>query len=459
MKIIKIIIFLILFQDILALCLAKMPISSSILLAKYALAFKEMICYICFICYFISLIRHNIKPLFLDGIVILYCTYFFLYIVIPSSLLVDVEIPLEVKIISARTLLWPVMLYSIGRLLIHNRNDGVNIFSYYIKISTISIIIGTILCLMPNTFWHTIGIENLYKTKLGGEDFELLGVVINDSGMPLNFYIDTYTTYGEVRRFSSTIIDPISSGLLIAGLVIFSRCFREYDQNRFRTLFFIFATVISLSKGAIFIAMVGYLFISLKHRWKFLNLAIIMYFLIITSSSYLEFSNIKDRGPALLTTFEYMIDNPLGKGLGTSSYLSLMNLGDNPLKDEDLSRFSLESYFGTMCIQVGLVGGIFFITFMIGLIATNYNLYNLLNNYDKFLSQMSLGGAAISIGLLLVSIISASGFGFVGAGTSLLMVGIIIGCSLDSAFALSESYYCATTARSGPSDELPITLK
>jgi len=252
------------------------------------------------------------------------------------------------------------------------------------------------------------------------------------------FYFKDYFDFDRIRRFSVTIIDPIATGLLMSGLVIFSRSFQEFDRNRFRTFLFIVATILSISKGAMFAALVGYLFITRKHRWKLMGLSLIIGITILIVGAQFELKNIGLRGPALVSTFEFLKRSTGGQGLGTSGALAIVNLGENPIYDEELSPYALESYLGTMCIQVGFVGGAIFLIFMISLIILNYKFYKSLKNRDEILSYLSLGSAGLSIGLLFVSIPSSTGFGFAGVGTSLLMIGVIIGCSINSKFAIEK---------------------
>jgi hypothetical protein len=291
----------------------------------------------------------------------------------------------------------------------------------------LSFIVGIVLILLPDSAWQAMGISELYKLKLTPEGYDAM---YRAGVLPGSFFVWDIPGF-PIRRMSSLIVEPIQTGFVFATLFLLATSLSSRHRITPRMLVFGLATLLALSRGGLFLAGLGYLFMRIK-RPKFVTLfgiitatVIVAFFSLVWQPLFGETGTSRRVGTLVLgltTSFRH----PLGYGLGTTDYLSIIRSGSTSLLPENLDSSVSESFIGTFGTSTGLVGIALFLGFMLALTIHLFRIWQKHKQQEFVLSRAALGMSGAIMALIVVGILSASGYGFVGIGIVFVLSGLIV---------------------------------
>ena len=369
--------------------------------------------------------------------------YVAMFVIIPNQFLKGATIPLLEKIIAARGLAILPVLYLLGRWLPLRANDLNRFIRFLMIIGAVSLFSGIVLTALPASVWHQLGLYQLCAAKWGAATARILAFQVG--GFPANFWFpdfpESIVPSPGIRRLSSLIVDPIASGLVFATLLLIAAAVRKRGRFDVWMLLFGVGTLLTFSRGGMLVTGMGYVFLKIKRLRLGLILGIVILLSAFSGYSILlpfsvGISGTLNRGPALLGGLAFTLDHPMGRGIGSSGFLTRVRTGaregEDMLEREGLTPFALESFVGIIGLQTGIIGILLFLGFLVKLISRLYQVYVEQKKQDPVLGRTGLAMAGVMAGLLLTSIVSSSGYGFAGVGLAYLLAGLTINQSLSA---------------------------
>lgn len=364
-----------------------------------------------------------------DWFAIALSAWVILYLFIPNTVLGGPSISFITKLTAARMILILMLLYVFGRWVPFQDGDLSRTLWLFFCVGLVSLLLGVMMTLMPTQTWLTIGLRDYYGVKLGTD----IADSILAFGLPRNFYFPdlppSLVPWPGLRRLSTTIVAPNTVALVFSGLFLIAASRSRKGLSR-GELFFGLGTLLAMGRGGLFVAVIGYLLIKFTRPWLILSFGLLgglgilyLYREALTGPMWNAGTGLRFSG--LVDGLLYTIRNPLGKGLGTSSYLALARAGEG-FEVGNVPSFSAEMFFNTIGIQIGLVGYILFIGFMLSTVRQLFYIWRNWYIRDIVFAKTSLGLSGIMMGLFLLSFFSATGYGFVGVGLMFMFSGIVI---------------------------------
>lgn len=369
-----------------------------------------------------------------------------LHLALPSAFPGSVGAGFEARATSARSLLVPVLLYGAGRFSYLSRGDFERVVRLVMTLALAALLVGLTLIMIPEGGWANLGLRELLLLKLGPKTVDL--ILEPSRHIPYGMYFSDLSPqlipWPGIRRMSSTIMDPIASGLMFSGLLVLATSYSAGRGPTLGVLAFAIGTLMSLTKGGFAVAATGLLYV--KSRSPKLAAAVavtgallgtILYVGVLPRTAGVTGTAIRPLAAA--AGFGQALAYPLGRGLGASGYLTVARTGEDILAEQEgLTPFAVETFVGTAGIQLGLVGIVLYFGFMLGLSNALYRISRTLRGQNLLLGRSALALGGIVWGLLAVSALSSSGFGFVGVGVMFLLSGLALNPSLRSAVAPSH---------------------
>lgn len=311
---------------------------------------------------------------------------------------------LTTVLVCLRQLFIPFILILYGYSLDLTDNDIEKYLDFVIGVGIWQAIFGVIeRFILGDIFWLKLNISNLFKTK--GFNSWIM------SNLPGNYYsYDLYHILGiRIRRLVGIMTDPLLTSHYLAlclVLMIFrTKRFSLKDKLIFGTM--MVACILTLSKGAILIILFGVLvkvYIKNKDLGRLLLIVGICTLAIIISTNIFSTVSIHLKGITSIIQYSSLI----GYGIGTAGNMAGLS---------GTKTLSGESYMGMLIIQIGIIGCIMFVAYIMFLIK------KVLKNHKE--SDMWIGGVAFVIGALLEAIVSESAISFVGSGYGFIILGIL----------------------------------
>jgi len=384
------------------------------------------------------LFKHWTLP---DWLAVALSAWIALYLVLPSSVFGGVDVPFIAKLTSARSYLVFTMLYLVGRWVSIQIGDLKRAARLFFAVALMSFAVGLFLTAMPGSMWQAIGIREFFQFKVGERATD---IIFMRTDLPGNFYFPdlpaSLVPYPGVRRMSSTIIEPITTGLVFASLFLMAVALSKRHRLTPRILVFGVAALLAFGRGGILLAGVGYLFIRLKKPALVIFagamasvLVLLLYKNVLPIPTWGGGTALRLNG--MVDGILWTINHPLGIGLGTSNYLTLVRSGGanarggdglGALRGADFPSFSSEIFVNTLGTQTGLFGTGLFLAWLFSLIRKLFIVWRANERSDFTLARMALAMSGAMAGLLLLSFMSSSGYGFVGVGMSFLFSGLAI---------------------------------
>lgn len=310
---------------------------------------------------------------------------------------------LYTRLICFRQLLTPFVLMLYGGLFKLSKDKIHDYLRFLVNLALIQAIFGIIeRFMLGDGFWFSLHIEKY----MGSKGFNAW---VYNNGLPGNFYsADLYQYVGMLRRLVGLTADPLLTGHSIAiGLIIlifvdvYKSSLKKYSVMFILTI----AVVLTLSKGAILIIGIAYIYkVWKKNKIIAVGLALMAIAVAIVLITQNAFSTIAIHLSGLTTSF----GNILGKGLGSSGNYATLYGGE--------SATSGESYIGTLIGQMGLIG---LLTFIYAITTYSRKILTINKNKIGFLV------VAIVLAVLTESFLSESAINFVGTGTAFILLGIL----------------------------------
>lgn len=312
------------------------------------------------------------------------------------------NIAVYTKLVCFRQLMTPVILLLYGRCLNISENEKIDFLKFIVNIGIFQAIFGVIEeFILGDKFWLTLNISKLFETK--GFSRWII------AGMPGNYYsADFYSIIGRsVRRLVGITTDPLLSAHFMAFSVVILLYLDNENINKrnFEIVLLTIATVLTLSKGAILIIAIAFIYkiwIKNKNAAIFLFIFAVVGLVGIIQSNILRTVSIHLDGLITATrgiTF-------LGGGIGTSG--NLASLGGN-------STTSGESFFGMILGQMGVAGLLLFI-----LMIKKVTKFVFLKANDMYIYAI----VAYIIAVTIEAIVSESAINFVGSGVAFIALGL-----------------------------------
>ncbi|HET6311087.1 MAG TPA: hypothetical protein VFH00_08820 [Candidatus Nitrosotalea sp.] len=363
---------------------------------------------------------------------LLYCAYAFLYLVLPNAWIGGVSVGVGAKIASASSAVILVACYMLGRFVPLSTHEVSRLVRTILTFGVASIVAGLAITALPGTWWSSLGFDRLLALREGALTS---GANLSSGlGVPLSFYFLDLTPsiipWPGIRRFSSTILDPISTGLVFGSLWLLAL---EGPVKVGRLIRYAFgaATILALGRGGLVLAVLGFTTMRLKRFYLSaavavggLALALLIYISVLPQTAGV--AGTANRWAALYTDIVQTVTHPLGAGLGTSGYLTVSLLGTDALATyAGLPSFTIESYIGTIGLQLGITGVLLYLGFTLSATRAAFRIMQS-PSQTQVASGLALVAAGGMLALTCIGVISASGYGFTGAGISYLICGLAI---------------------------------
>lgn len=436
MRVVYILIIWIFVQDLAILLLSRLVANSDFERLSYLVILgKEALLGATFV--YVSsrrglLFKHWTLP---DWLAVALSAWIALYLVLPSSVFGGIDVPLIDKLTSARSYLIFTMLYFVGRWASIQIGDLKRAIHFFFAVALLSFPIGLFLTAMPGSIWQAMGIREFYQFKVGEQ--ATANVYFLRTDLPPNYYFPdlpaSLVPYPGFRRMSTTIIEPITTGLMFASLFLMAVALSKRHRLTPHILVFGVATLLALGRGGILLAGVGYLFIRLKKPTLVLFAGavasigvLLLYQNVLPIPAWGGGTALRLNG--LVDGILWTVSHPLGIGLGTSNYLTIVRGGESlaALRDADFPGFSSEIFVNTLGTQTGLFGAGLFLAWLFALIRELFIVWRANERIDFTLARVALAMSGAMTGLLLLSFMSSSGYGFVGVGLLFLFSGLAI---------------------------------
>lgn len=312
------------------------------------------------------------------------------------------NVDIYTKFVCFRQLMTPVILILYGRCLNISQDEKVDFLKFIINMGVFQAIFGIVEeFILGDKFWLALNISSLFKAK-GFSRWVI-------AGMPGNYYsADFYSIIGRsVRRLVGITTDPLLTAHFLAFCIVIL-LFLDVDKKNkkiFKIVLLSIATFLTLSKGAILIVAISFLYkVWIKNR----KVAIFLIVFAITGLVGIIHSNILRTVSihlAGLTTAAESI-SIIGGGIGTSG--NLASLGGK-------STTSGESFFGMILGQLGIIGLLLFIWMIKRMTKLLFAEKNKIYVYAII---------AYIIAITIEAIVSESAINFVGSGVAFIALGI-----------------------------------
>lgn len=312
------------------------------------------------------------------------------------------NVDIYTKFVCFRQLMTPVILILYGRCLNISQGEKVDFLKFIINMGVFQAIFGIVEeFILGDKFWLALNISSLFKAK-GFSRWVI-------AGMPGNYYsADFYSIIGRsVRRLVGITTDPLLTAHFLAFCIVIL-LFLDVDKKNkkiFKIVLLSIATFLTLSKGAILIVAISFLYkVWIKNR----KVAIFLIVFAITGLVGIIQSNILRTVSihlAGLTTAAESI-SIIGGGIGTSG--NLASLGGK-------STTSGESFFGMILGQLGIIGLLLFIWMIKRMTKLLFAEKNKIYVYAII---------AYIIAITIEAIVSESAINFVGSGVAFIALGI-----------------------------------
>ena len=309
------------------------------------------------------------------------------------------NVDIYTKFVCFRQLMTPVILILYGRCLNISQDEKVDFLKFIINMGVFQAIFGIVEeFILGDKFWLALNISSLFKAK-GFSRWVI-------AGMPGNYYsADFYSIIGRsVRRLVGITTDPLLTAHFLAFCIVIL-LFLDVDKKIFKIVLLSIATFLTLSKGAILIVAISFLYkVWIKNR----KVAIFLIVFAITGLVGIIHSNILRTVSihlAGLTTAAESI-SIIGGGIGTSG--NLASLGGK-------STTSGESFFGMILGQLGIIGLLLFIWMIKRMTKLLFAEKNKIYVYAII---------AYIIAITIEAIVSESAINFVGSGVAFIALGI-----------------------------------
>lgn len=417
-------------QRFIGLILASIPIITVETFRGFFLI-KEILFIYIFIILFSLFLLKKIKIKFQDAdtFLISFCIILICYVIFSN-------VNIWLTLLSLRRFIMLPLVYFIGRLAVVNIKQLKNSLNFTILFTYSICIFGLIDYFGARKYIYQMLFNvNEYFMKQALAGFIPIQWA---SGNIMKGGIFTDYTWGEIPRFITTYIEPTTLGSFLAFSLLYSIFCSSFVSItkikgikhsfiKFIINFLVFLCIIlTFSKGALMIILCGSSFIlyfnqkiPLLYRRTFLigvyaSIALTITFLLLTNSG--AAAHIDGLKTGILSGLEH----PFGLGLGNAGNFTSF---DDNASTESVGR---ESMIGTMLGQIGLIGFIPYLMFIITSISALVKGYILNKNKNIELAKLSLATAGAFLGYTINSMFTDSASGVTGNFYYFLFLGLVI---------------------------------
>ena len=329
--------------------------------------------------------------------------------IVVSFFMSDAE--MYAKIVSVRQLFLPFVCFYFGYYLNISETKKKRLFDLIVVLAIITAIVGLIeILILKDSFWVTLPIKRYQENK--GTEFDMY------KGVPLNFYTWDFKdmTGNIIRRLVSIFGDPLTTAhFLFLGFVLTS--FSNAKRKKLiKTILFV-ASILTFSKG-VYVCYLLYFLLKLLKKMTFKQFKILFFVLVILAVVF--FSTFTTLISRLAPTSSIIIhingfingvfnSSLLGSGVGKAGVIVSIKTG--------IDRLTGESYIGVISSQLGIIGLIIYVLFVVSVIFALYRSYSKSKNQLTFLAMVLL------LGVFAESFFSESSVGLVATGLYFMLVG------------------------------------
>jgi hypothetical protein len=343
---------------------------------------------------------------------------------------------LTARLAGARMLLWPLLMYLIGRSIPIPPNGLRRMWNALVVVFLVVALAG---------FFEVLFVPTAQLADLQAATYQAKGLEINATvaGLEGSFYSAIGSRFGAgdliwFRRMVSTYLEPLALGhALVLPIVFLFYAFAGPRPALLRPRWLvgvllgtlILAQILAASRGAILAVLIGIGIIIVSSRKARLRSIVVVGVVLAVA---LTFAPVRDFVLNTITLedpssgghvrqlelgIQLVINQPMGLGLGQGGYVG------NYLS-EGAAQGTGESFFFAMASQVGVVGVALFV---LGLLAILSSLWRVWRKTDSVWLKVS---ALVTLGALLgysvSAIASESAFGLLSSGTAWFMSGLVV---------------------------------
>lgn len=226
---------------------------------------------------------------------------------------------------------------------------------YLVGLGAVAVIFGFIELNAPN-FWQSLGLPQLWTLK--GIDLTF------GSDLPRNYYASEQINGEFIRRMAGPFADPVNFGTFL--FAVFAAAW--FIRSRVVQIAVLVAVVFTVSKGALLglLTFVAVWTRAYRSRFEFFVAACAvaagaLYFYVFTAENSTGSTQLHVSG--FLAAFVELPQHPLGRGLGGTGVLAGLFADEG---SESASAI-VESGIGMVLGQLGIVGAIVYLVFIITL--------------------------------------------------------------------------------------------
>ena len=248
---------------------------------------------------------------------------------------------------SFRNLSCPLLYLAIG-LMTYRKIEFKKLNFYITLFFWVVLVFGIYEVFFNNNIWINFNIGDLWEKK---------GIPLYGSQLPVNFYSSEIIFGNQLRRMSSLFADPVNLGTFFG----FCNVYFFYKKKYCNFIFSIIGIALTVSKGGLLTLLIlfAFSFYSKRNRSKFILSLAAAFFcgVMFVIYSYLNSTqSIVAHLNGFFGSFSYMINRPLGAGIGNVGVLSAVVTG---FTDDTTAIF--ESGFGMIIGQLGFFGLVLYV--------------------------------------------------------------------------------------------------
>ena len=295
---------------------------------------------------------------------------------------------------SARPYLTPILLYFFGKSLRFGKAQIERSLKFLLLIFGLLVSIGLVEKIFGEEIWVHLNYESYIYAKYGLTYEGRVG--FNNVGfLPFG--------YGRYIRPMSLFAESVGLGFFLT--TIFILIFPKIEKNKIAILVFLLSILLIYIRGSLLVIGICLLTNKLFFRGKelsriyktFLILILIFGLAGSTAVAILDPNFLSSHLVSLVTGLNLFMENPLGLGLGSANWI-------NSFSQNELAISSIDSFFATTLVELGIFGILYFLVHMIAL--------QMLMKKSQFPSVEIYILTSYIFASFLISILTASSFSF-----------------------------------------------
>lgn len=324
---------------------------------------------------------------------------------------------LTVALISFKEILMYYLLFMVGRIIYVLKVDIQEVFNYIGLLAMIATIFGLIEYFFPYLVWNVIldPIEYVYFKTGSWPKLSL------DGNYPNNFFTYIGSNNYPVRRMVSFNGEATSLSRFLGSFLVVLLIIRKHKSPILIALI-VCGLILTNTRGGLLYPIT---FLAVYLYWRkgkiMLPLVILGLSVLLTKINLFDVSSANNarHTAGLINGFQNMLNNPIGRGMGSTGQVAASYTGDFVHND---TSYVAESFVGSLGAQLGLIGVVLFILFNLIL------LFKLFKRIKPGSSQSKFEAAAFCLLLVtfITSFLSNSAVSMMSCFISLIFTGYVI---------------------------------